>query len=79
MESTSGFRVGPYCFNKSRRKVTILFFVVFTKCLSDDEGRLTFVPVLNYLSSLVLSREDVLGSRGVVPPFLTSSLDGGEW
>jgi hypothetical protein len=32
-----------------------------------------------YLINYALCHEDILGSGGIAPSFLTSSLDGGEW
>jgi hypothetical protein len=39
----------------------------------------TAVKLFLFLISYALCHEDIWGSGGIAPPFLTSAIDGGEW
>jgi hypothetical protein len=58
--------------NSSAKKYIIEKFNVWTYSELIYKYKDKFLPVFN-------CHEDVWGSEGIAPPFLTSALDGSEW
>jgi hypothetical protein len=62
----------------------LLVLILYMRNKSMNKRLLHLVELLKvnlflFLISQELCHEDIYGSRGIAPPFLTSTLDGGEW